>query len=63
MIDDYEWIFFWNFASTVDSQELSHLSTTTATSGLTSKFGKGLGRTLTLRTYQLPLSMMSLMVG
>ena len=35
-------------ASTVASQGLSHLSSTTATSGLTSKFGKGLGRTLAL---------------
>jgi hypothetical protein len=35
-------------ASTVASQELSHLSSTTATIGLTSKFGMGLGRTLTL---------------
>lgn len=37
-----------NNASTVASQELSHLSNTTATSGLTSKFGMGLGRALTL---------------
>ena len=35
-------------ASTAASQELSHLSSTTAASGLTSKFGTGLGRTLTL---------------
>ena len=38
----------WKDASTAASQGLSHLSSTTATSGLTSKFGKGLGRTLTL---------------
>jgi hypothetical protein len=35
-------------ASTAASQELSHLSNTTATLGLTSKFGMGLGRALTL---------------
>ena len=32
-------------ASTVTSQELSHLSNTTAKLGLTSRFGMGLGRT------------------
>jgi len=35
-------------ASTVASQELSHLSNTAATLGLTSRFGTGLGRTPTL---------------